>query len=797
MEELNMKKIYVVCALAGAILSLGGCIEENFEDTIKVTKGDEVVFNASANFEKSGAETRTEYSGDVNGGFERVNWMKGDQVYIFCDHEDGDQEAHYVIEAVGAETSGSNTHSATLKKNSKYNPNGISWQDTDKTHTFYAVYPAPNTFLTGTDEQDKNTYSAHLSLADNTVEGFIPVNQDPIAWVDGNGKPNMDYAYMIAKQEVKKNSDGSVNAVNLQFRPIVTAVEFTLTAAEETEISTVQIFSNDGKPICGPFNSDLSKYNPAGSYPVCTVGSLDGQRYTGLDFSQINVSLYKMDANGDPISASLTLSANSSITFTVFMLPVDIANLSIRVNAHDVYKTAKLGVSFEAHKKHFVKNLALPSKPVTEGDPNNWISQLNPATMIGGLSIPGSANSFSYAYPYNSGSWLRPSYNNSVDKDATDIVSDYMTQTLKFENQWARGVRCFELVSTRAGSNGASNSLANAQLRCANETLGITISEAVDKIWSKVNGTEEFAMVIFTYQPTGSDSDGGARDAVAYVNQLNAYYESLNIKTKTYSPDLCVGDCKGHIMFIARPTQEGEDDDVNVVAGGDILTIKGWGSLTDKWTKRGYPTRLYAGTTAYSIGNGSKYNDISGNAVGYEYGEDKLMEEYIYGKKGTQPQKGERDFTYQTSLTGMIAWVQEWRRVYSKDYNSNVGGFNWFDSYTEKFNDAVDAYERSIARVDGMVYINSLDGFFITNNSDSYMHYWKGNLGDIRTFASRINNDFYKEVLNRGAANGTGPMGVVIMDYIGDSDGGESLPKVIIDNNFKSPPPINPSYKDE
>lgn len=765
-----MKKIYVVCALAGAILSLGGCIEENFEDTIKVTKGDEVVFNASANFEKSGAETRTEYSGNGNGGFERVNWMKGDQVYIFCDHEDGDQEAHYVIEAVGAETSGSNTHSATLKKNSKYNPNGISWQDTDKTHTFYAVYPAPNTFLTGTDEQDKNTYSAHLSLADNTVEGFIPVNQDPIAWVDGNGKPNMDYAYMIAKQEVKKNSDGSVNAVNLQFRPIVTAVEFTLTAAEETEISTVQIFSNDGKPICGPFNSDLSGYNPAGpSYPVCAVGSLDEQRYTGLDFSQINVSLYEMDANGDPTSASLTLSANSSITFTVFMLPVNIANLSIRVNAHDVYKTAELGVSFAAHKKHFVKNLALPSKPVDEEvDPNNWISQLNPATMIGGLSIPGSANSFSYAY-------------------SETVDPNYMTQSLDFEEQWALGVRCFELVSTLSGRaiiawiNG--DSIGDASLRCNNQGLGKTVSEAVDAIWKKVQGTEEFAMVIFTYQPTGNYWDGGNRDALEYMSQVNYFYDNLitaGVQTQLYKPGLKVSDCYGKILFVARPSQEGEDASTaveNAKGTGNILTVKGWGSLQDKWYKRGYDYRLYSGD--------------DGSKVSYTDYPTSYVEDYIYDGVGeTAPKRsnGDQRFVY-TSDQGFEVWAQEWRRVAqaTHTYGNNT---RWFESYESKVEDFLDTYERSISREGDRVYFNSLDGFFIINDSESYGDYPNGNMGDIQTFAEEINDEVYREILARGAANGTGPMGVVIMDYVGTGEGGTALPKVIIDNNFKSPPPI-------
>lgn len=809
-----MKRIFNLFALTSAAVFLIGCVEENFENTIKVNQGDEVVFGASASFEKSGKTTKTDYSGDIIDGYERVNWVNGDQVYIYCSHEDGDQSAHYKITGLDPEDSESKNHTATLSKNYDVNPNGISWKDVTKPHTFYAMYPAPNTFRKDQFDEAGNiistSYSAHLSIdANNVVEGFIPVNQDPISLSTGTarvGKPNMDYAYMIAKQTV---NDGVIHedGVFLSFRPIVTAVEFTLVAQDPVTISNVQIFSTTGAPICGPFTTDLTGYGTNEDYPVCSSGSLT-DKYENMNFSSINVSLYERDGDGNPTSASITLNSGESVTFTVFMLPVDISNLSIRVDAHG-YKTANLGnaVSFEAHKKHYVRNLPLPTAPVPdEGEevkPEGWFEQLDPATYMKGLSIPGSANAFSYLYDGDN-----PEY--------------FKTQVNNFETQWNLGVRCFELVSTRAGQYGwvsdgwnsglkwsDSESLASAELRCANEKLGTTtIDSAVQQIWARVKDSKEFAMVIFTYQPTGSNSDGGSRDPSKYIAQLNEYYNSLGVETVLYSPDLRAGDCYGKLMFVARPTQEGEDTVAHVnesVGTGNILTIKGWGSLPDKWYKRGYDAKLYRGV---------------GGTWGNELYEDNIpshanlvaMEDWIYGpdhsgtelngtrkSEDTRPEKGTPRFEYESN-TSFKVWAQEWRRVHTTDENvtnrfiTTTSSDQWLPSYSEKQADIVDCFRRSINREEGRVYFNSLDGFYITTEQDSYDHYWRGAEGNIGDYAKHINDWLYKYVLDMGVNNITGPLGVVIMDYIGEGEGGTNLPNIIINNNFKFPLEEDPNY---
>jgi hypothetical protein len=62
-------------------------------------------------------------------------------------------------------------------------------------------------------------------------------------------------------------------------------------------------------------------------------------------------------------------------------------------------------------------------------------------------------------------------------------------------------------------------------------------------------------------------------------------------------------------------------------------------------------------------------------------------------------------------------------------------------------------------------------------------------MGNIKDYAIDINTWFYNTALKKAEENGTGTMGVIIMDYIGEDLGdihGDLLPKAIYNNNFKS-----------
>ena len=65
-----------------------------------------------------------------------------------------------------------------------------------------------------------------------------------------------------------------------------------------------------------------------------------------------------------------------------------------------------------------------------------------------------------------------------------------------------------------------------------------------------------------------------------------------------------------------------------------------------------------------------------------------------------------------------------------------------------------------------------------------------GYAGDIATYAKWINGKFYEKILDIGADNLTGPLGIVLMDRV-DNDKNENpagyyLPQIIVNNNFRT-----------
>lgn len=829
------RNISSMIALIGAVAMFVGCIEENLEETIKVKEGDEIVFGARAGYENNEPNTKTIYKGE--GSYyqvgdkilEAVHWMPGDKVMIYCDQ--GNQTAHYQVTAIGT---GSNTEAETsLQKMQLHGVgnNGVQWKNIkENDHIFYAVYPSPYQFSTPNVESnllEASSYQERIKCDGTKLNCYLPVSQAPSSIEvkeDGTGyiaHPNMNYAYMIAKQTVKANANGEVPAgVDLDFRPIVTALEITMTFPEDytredengndievtysdLTISNVRLETTDGSPLVGAFSLDLANYEYIDNkvtYPPVTIPQ------SSEVVNTVGVQLYH-DVNG--VMTPLTIGSNQTLTFTVFMLPTEIDNLKIFV---DLKSGSLRNLKIEAHKKQFLVNLVLPAASsetqtsTTTG--SNWISQLPDNVLIEGLSIPGTANSFSYNYT-----------GGGIDNDASSVNDNYMTQTLSFDSQWNSGVRCFELVCDRINSTADDADLATAELKCNKEPLGLDIQDAFDEILDKLTaeGNEkEFAMVIVTYQPEGNTI---VRNPTAFMTQLKNFYANYKYDNKPlsdytclYEPGLTLNDIrKTPLMIIARPSQEGEDDVTEVAAGAgagyNILTVKGWGSLPDKWTKRGYKTKLFKGIGG-TLANQLYQDNIDAHA---DY---PAMEDWIYGPTfsnrssmyyylgGTRPTENRPeknkdvkiDFTYPTDQNYKV-WAQEWRRIAKKtetfSWNHRVlissvsRTAMWEESYTEKKNDIIDCLVRSIDNSNDCVYFNSLDGFYITGTEDSCDHYYFGNMGNIAAYSDDINSWFYPELLRYSAAGVTGPLGVVILDRVAHDGPGSLIPEVIYMNNWR------------
>lgn len=176
------------------------------------------------------------------------------------------------------------------------------------------------------------------------------------------------------------------------------------------------------------------------------------------------------------------------------------------------------------------------------------------------------------------------------------------------------------------------------------------------------------------------------------------------------------------------------------------------------------------------------------------------------------------NFGYITNQGTLVCWYQEWARVVPElalyaisggswiDYSStNWGGshpsynydpINWFESYSEKLSNVITTFEMAISNnYTNFVFINSLSGYLATDSTDptyslvpSLGYVYGGDGGDVQGLADKLNPSFYEYVLNSGMEEATGPTGIVLMDFVSDSEsagGAYYLPGTIIANNFK------------
>lgn len=779
-----MKKIYMLSALlCASVFSVTGCIEENFEKPVPAKDGDEIIFGARAGFEGAGSDTKTVYTGVkyTDGGktFERIDWLDGqDEIQIFCPQAEGPNPSNYTINH-SKDSDGQKDYAFLTRKGDS----SLSWSG-DDVHHFYAMYPAQSLF-----EKMETTLHQGIKMDGTTLQGIVPasqpttVTQNGLDWV---AAPDMKYAYMAARSTATKE-DGSVS---LTFVPIVTALQVKMVLSEDSgesvSIAEIQV-AGDG--VSGAFTADLSETGwPEGqTYPACAnVGAGNGV---------ITISTWM---NNKPV----TVAPGGSLTFTVFLRPgADYKNLKISYSPTGAGLVGKtIGstanpVNIPRNKKTVLNNLYLPSAKVNV-DATKWMSQLAPETTLNKLSIPGTGGSFSYNYNSSNPGW-------------------YKQQTLNLDQQWAAGIRAFEIVSDRPSS--ASTTLGTQYVKCNKVSMGVTVLDVLEDLLAKTasSGGEsdpsECAVLILTYQPEGNW--GNARNAANYASSLKLMYDGLNESQKKqiiqYKPSLTLAEAKGKVMIFCRINQKDETDNgdtsdktafevaTDKLAGTNITLIDGCGTGKDRWGSRGYKVQGNVAFDAAHTDNATKSVDYYMSYRNWNQWADNV----------TVPTKSSLNFGFPTNYPGITCWYQEWARVVDLEhlgvtnanyYQTSSYGTRWYESYSEKVTAAQETFNMAISDTySSYVFINSLCGYLVDESiSSSYTIFTGintgGIAGNIKALADKLNPAFYQYVLGAGMEQTTGPTGIVMMDYVTNKptdgveyDGSYYLPGVIISNNFK------------
>lgn len=778
---------------AAALVALAGCSEDELGSG-QTAAGEGIVFGATAGY--AGPDTKTAYGGVADdGNSQEINWVLTDQVEIYSPESSMRQVVYGVTDIKNGSTSETDKSAATLNAIST---EGLKW-GSGATQNFYAVYPAV--------ESIKNTQvRQRVSFSNGKLTGYIPINQQHTITKDGStwkATPNMDYLYMAAveKDYAVPAYDSDERGVNLDFVPLTTTLEVTIVGPTTSPIASFNVVANDNQAVAGHFECDLANGTvDEEGYPVCN------STQSGTTSNYITVSTYWEDGE---TQKPLTLAAGEEITFNVFLVPHrNLSNLSIRVAGFNTSsKTLALSesstpITLQPHMKTRVR---ISAPEINAGGTNEWITNLNDNVLVSQLSIPGTANSFSYMY---SGSGTNADW--------------HKAQTVGIEAQWNAGIRCFEL---RGPNNASGDDLANAPLECNRQGLGITFGDAVSQINSLLqNHPGEFAMIIPAFE------SGEGRFVEDYANDLNTFFRNTSYKYVTYGRDLTVGEARGGLIFIARITSE--EDGQNYGNRGipdpeQGVFVDEWGSLKDNWQRRGYNVPNWA------IYN---YNNYTNGHQSWWTGS--MEYAMINGNRSSTfspslPTKGTVNFMHTTKRsdnTSGTAYIQDWNRVVKEtrnyelysDYNGALGYQRlnytqyayWQESFEEKKSDVWNTFLASIednsSDTGGSTfYINSLDGYYVDENipqsyvpyiegrSDSYtgrgepdqsFSYTQGGMaGNIGGFATDINRYFYNAILEYGEDNIYGPMNIVILDRVYQDDPSSYLPSVIINNNYRFP----------
>lgn len=362
-------KSLILASLAAAALLSAGCVKEKNYGEIRVP-GAPIQFSAQTGY-VNGDGTRTEYSGALYGSssiYERIDWVANDPMKIIYVQGSAESSANYKVASVSGDTDENSYAEVTVDGTE------LVWGAGSGTNKFYAMYPT----------SAKNSYASLQKTGSNyrATGTLLPeqnVDASKTQTVSKNGnswtryKPNMDYNYLLAYADDNTGITGS--AVRLPFRPAVTAFEFRFQRQNGDGDKKVTKFelSSSSDALTGEFKIDITGGNEKGA----TWGDPNVPSRTTAN-SVITVNFP---------TGGVSLPETGYLDFTVFALPSDLHNLTMKLTYADG-KHASLPLNnkatgqpyeFTGARKYIITNSNVPGL-------NGWhyvIEEIDDITYVG------------------------------------------------------------------------------------------------------------------------------------------------------------------------------------------------------------------------------------------------------------------------------------------------------------------------------------------------------------------------------------------------------------------------------
>lgn len=359
MEPLRISVTYklVIRAIAIMLSFVMAFSCQKIEKEVGRIPGTDIQFGVSTGY-PNGSDTRTEYSGVDESGdgisstsaWERIDWVAGtDRIRILCVAAGNGPAADYEITEVSSASGRKSV--ATI---APVGGSGLQWGEGD--HYFYAMYPAPGMESNIPFGDNNPVDAANVSMVGSTgnkavISGKIPANQEVVLADNGyEFKANMNYAYMYA---ATKSNLGAGGEISLEFRPLVTAFEFSLLTPADDGISnklTSITLMSSSTVLAGNFMATLSTDED----PAIAVSGV----------KEVTVAIP---------GGGIKLSSTNAYKVTVLTLPVDQANLVLTLNFEgNVSRFIELkdngtSITVPACRKAYIHNLGVPGS-----DNNVW-----------------------------------------------------------------------------------------------------------------------------------------------------------------------------------------------------------------------------------------------------------------------------------------------------------------------------------------------------------------------------------------------------------------------------------------
>lgn len=742
-----MKKFIFGIMSAVVLFGLASCSDEEMVKN-NAAKAGELI-----NFSIDRPSTRTVYE---TSDPLQIDWIKGDEISIFCDQAGGDKSAVYTI----TPTADAEHQNKLIEEGaqSKYglvdpNENGLRWNGALKnnpglTHDFFAVYPAGAATCDADGIAEFTVNTNQISEVETTLDANGKTGNATTAYV---AAPDMRNAYMVAADcEVSASTD----KVNLVFAPVMTTLNITVSVnsnGESTDsvnvtgvtvtVPNVPSRVEDGKYKFKYFIDENSMAVAGNAGEIVSTGMTEQNInvFAGVRFTRHNES-----DGTDEVFNSIPLAKGQSITFTVFLPPVAAGNFEdarIRVNASG---SANYSVLVDQEVEPSSKrNVRLPS--ITLGGSsrtNEWVTELDDDIYINQLSIPGTTNSCGHT-----------SFSNSATG-----------QSKSLKDQWAAGVRAFEL---RTAGAAATASFGRYSVVCydGGVNLRTSFASAIDSIYGFVKDTKEFAIVLLSYN---------AENMSNVLGNVNRF--SKNSWKNPTTPHL-TGTSVGIPSVISGTNTDGVIRKKYFVEFKPDLTlndVRGQIVLLNMDEYDGYPGVLINGAESTDEPG---FLDVSSNG-----------NDYISAGEW-------HSLTYPSGTMENGLYLQN---AFDEEYGNE-------ETHADKQSYIIEADNKAVKLASAEVtnfpwVINFVGGAGASGNSST---------GNYRSSAA-ANNQFYNEWLTgertyNGKKRADGPTGIVMVSHQGVEHVsvtttflwwsatrivkvyGENLPQTIINNNFKFP----------